>query len=774
MRGFLIVFLSLLFECSLLQSSDNTFHFSGSVFNPNNKGIPHVTVKILDLNQSVASNGKGYFNFNDIPPGNYKFRFSHISYQTIDTIINLKNDVNDFKITLSHAYKTTDEIVVTSTRTYKHLENLPIPTDVISAEEITKQGNLKLDNVLSEQLGLNVLNNHGNGVQLQGLDADYTLILFNGEPVIGRTGGILDLSRFTLGNVKRIEVVRGPSSSLYGSNALAGVINIITEKPTIPLGLKTSLRYGSNSLLDLTGNIQYSGNENKLGMDLFLNRYYTKGYNIKESSFGQTVPEILSHTFSSDIYYKFSEKTQLKFSGRYNFDNELDKFTAKSGGDSSLVNSKVNNDETNFSLKLNHKYSDDFDIEARVYRTTFGTKSNSIYANTGEFYSDYSFKQGTNKIEVQSNLPNILLANLMTIGIGGQLDDVEAQQIADGGQSAKLLYGYLQYDADFLNKFNIIGSVRFDSHSEYNPHWSPKLAVSYNPFDNLTLRGAVGSGFKAPNFEQLYLDWTNPYAGYSVLGVAYVEEGVRKLKEQGIIDTLLIQPTNISRLLPESSYSLDFGFNYYLDKYLELKTNIFRNNISDMIEFLRIGIKKNGQSLHTYANFRSIYTQGIEVKIKSEPIVNFTIEMNYQFLQTADEDVLDKIRNKQIYKRGSTGIDRPVQEVEYGGLFYRPEHSGILKIQYNWVEENTNISLRALFKGKYGWADMNGNAILDDKSEYAPSTVIWNFTASKELFSFLTLQLGIDNIFNYKDIRMLSVSPGTTFYVNATFNLNKY
>ncbi|OGU40257.1 MAG: hypothetical protein A2X61_09650 [Ignavibacteria bacterium GWB2_35_12] len=774
MRQVLVIFFALLFECSLLQSSAHTFHFSGSVVNQNNEGIPYVTVRIIDLNEGVSTARNGIFLFNDLQSGFHKFRFSHISYHTVDTTVNLSNNIDDFKIILTQAKKTTGEIVVTGTRTYKHLENLPIPTDVISDNEIAKQGNLKLDNVLSEQLGLNVLNNHGNGVQLQGLDADYTLILFNGEPVIGRTGGILDLSRFTLGNVKRIEVVRGPSSSLYGSNALAGVINIITEKPAIPLGLKTAIRYGSNSLLDLTGNLQFSDNENKLGVDLFLNRYFTNGYNLMESSFGQTVPEVESYTLNGDIYYKFSEETQLKFSGRYNFDNEFDKFTVKSGSDSSLVNLKVNNDETNFSLKFNHKYSDDFDIEARVYRTTFGTKTNSTYSNTGEFYSDYSFKQGTNKIEVQSNIPKILLANVMTVGLGGQLDDVEAQQIAAGGQTANLLYGYLQYDANFLNDFNVIGSVRFDSHSDYYPHWSPKIALSYNPADNLTLRVSVGSGFKAPDFEQLYLDWTNPFAGYSVLGVAYVEEGVRKMKEQGLIDTLFIQPTNVAKLFPESSYSLDFGFNYYFDKYLEFKANAFRNNISDMIEFLRIGIKKNGQSLHTYANFNRIYTQGIEVKIKSEPVDNFIVEINYQFLQTGDEDVLDEIRNKKIYKRGSTGVDRPVQEVEYGGLFYRPEHSGILKIQYNWEEVNANASLRALFKGNYGWADMNGNAILDDKSEYAPSTVIWNLTASKVLFSFLTLQLGIDNIFNYKDIRMLSVSPGRTFYVNAVFNFTKY
>ncbi|MBI5324458.1 MAG: TonB-dependent receptor [Ignavibacteriae bacterium] len=774
MRKFFLICCILVFECVLLKSSDKTVHISGNVYNQKNDDISYVTVKISDLKQTVATNSKGYFSFPTIPAGKYNIRFSHISYHTLDTVLDLNNNLDDIKIVLYPSDKKTDEIVVTSTRTYKHLENLPIPADVISDKDIENHGILKLDGALSEQLGLNVLNNHGSGVQLQGLDADYTLILLNGEPVAGRTGGILDLSRFTLGNVQRIEVVRGPSSSLYGSNALAGVINIITEKPSIPLGLKTSLRYGSNSLLDLTGNVQYTDDEHKLGVDLFINRYFTKGFNLKETNLGQTVPEVESYTFNTDIFYNFSLNTNLKFSGRVNFDNDKNKFTVIASGDSSLVNTLVKNDETNFSIKFNHKFSDKIDLEARAYTTSFGTKTNSNYAATGEFYSDYSFWQGTKKMEIQSNLYSFLFANIITAGLGGEIDNVEAGQIANGGQSANLLYGYFQYDSNIDSNFNLIASIRYDSHSDYNPHFSPKIAVSYNPLTNLTLRASIGNGFKAPDFEQLYLDWTNPFAGYSVLGVAYVEEGIRKMNDQGIIDTLFIQPKNISKLYPESSFSLDFGFNYYYDKYFEFKANAFRNNISDMIEFLRIGIKKNGQNLHTYTNLNRIYTQGIEAKIKSELIGNFMIEINYQFLQTGDEDVLDKIRNKKIYKRGSTGIDRPVQEVEYGGLFYRPEHSGALKLQYNWVDENANISIRALFKGQYGWADLNGNGILDDKSEYAPPTVIWNLTASKELFSLLTLQLGIDNILGYKDIRMLSVSPGTTFYINLTLNLNKY
>src|SRR3546814_8713767 len=105
---------------------------------------------------------------------------------------------------------------------------------------------VRLDDVLVEQTGLTLVSAHGTGVQMQGFDPDYTLILLDGQPLIGRTTGTLELSRVAVGNIERIEIVKGPSSSLYGSEALAGVINIITRDPEIGARGTLSARYGSN------------------------------------------------------------------------------------------------------------------------------------------------------------------------------------------------------------------------------------------------------------------------------------------------------------------------------------------------------------------------------------------------------------------------------------------------------------------------------------------------------------------------------------------------
>src|SRR6186997_2732484 len=149
--------------------------------------------------------------------------------------------------------KTLTELVVTATRTERKLSNVAVPVQLISSKAIQQSGSLRVNDILQEQTGLFVTSSgattsagggvFGNGVQIQGLAPNHVLILLDGEPVIGRQGGIIDLTRLSVGNIKRIEIVKGPSSSLYGSEAMGGVVNIITDQPQ-QNKFDASFRYG--------------------------------------------------------------------------------------------------------------------------------------------------------------------------------------------------------------------------------------------------------------------------------------------------------------------------------------------------------------------------------------------------------------------------------------------------------------------------------------------------------------------------------------------------
>jgi len=130
--------------------------------------------------------------------------------------------------------KVLDEVIVTATRTENKVSNIPLPVEVISAKNIQRSGSQKLLDILQMQTGLVVANNplgtslqgypnpFGEGIQMQGLDPAYTLILVDGEPLVGRNAGILNLGRIAIGNIKQIEIIKGPATCLYGSDALAG------------------------------------------------------------------------------------------------------------------------------------------------------------------------------------------------------------------------------------------------------------------------------------------------------------------------------------------------------------------------------------------------------------------------------------------------------------------------------------------------------------------------------------------------------------------------
>lgn len=137
------------------------------------------------------------------------------------------------------------EVIVTGTRTERSVATLPLPTQIITGESIRKSGLSRLNEIIQEQTGLITVPDFGGGegIQMQGLDAAYVMILIDGQPLFGRSAGTLDLSRISVNNIEKIEIVKGASSSLYGSEALAGVVNIITKKTTTTEQLKSNFNY---------------------------------------------------------------------------------------------------------------------------------------------------------------------------------------------------------------------------------------------------------------------------------------------------------------------------------------------------------------------------------------------------------------------------------------------------------------------------------------------------------------------------------------------------
>ncbi len=679
-----------------------------------------------------------------------------------------------------------DEVVVTATRTEKSLTDVPIPVAVVGAQQIKSMGALRLGDVLREQTGLSLVADHGQGIQIQGLGSEYTLLLLDGEPLIGRTAGTLDLTRVAVGNIQRVEVVKGPASALWGSDALAGVVNIITQKPQPGLRGSLRARYGTNRTADFGATLNAGGE--RMRFTLFGNRYSSAGYALQPASGTATVPPFASYTGQGRFTYSLSERTKFSLSGRYYLENQRSSApTLTEAGTTEVIAYQSQQTDFNLNPTLTHRFAGDkFFATARLYYSRYHTRENYTYAVDGRYYDATYFTQTFLRPEVQVDY-RPRPSQTLTLGTGWQRQTVEATRY-DQRQLMQAAYGYTQYDWTPTTRLNLVGGVRYDGPSQYAGQLSPKLAARYQLRPWLALRGSVGRGYRAPDFRQLYLNFSNPTVGYSVFGTNQVQAKVAQLAAQGQLATdpatgqaIVYQSalTQAGSLTAESSLATNVGF--LLEPKLasealsyRLTVNAFRNDLSNLIETATVALKKNGQAVFSYRNVTRAYTQGLELENTLRLPRGFAVSAGYQYLVAKDKSVVKALAAGQVFRRNPVSLETErVRPGEYGGLFNRSRHSWNAKLFYESRPHGLTASVRAIYRGRYGFADANANAILDADKEYVRGYLLLNAAASKTLGPWLSAQAGIDNLTNYTDPAYISTLAGRLFYASLSLELGQ-
>jgi outer membrane receptor for ferrienterochelin and colicins len=662
-----------------------------------------------------------------------------------------------------------EQVVVTATRSERQLSSLPMPVTVIGKKEIQEMGSLRLNEVLAEQTGLFIINDHGNGVQLQGFNPDYTLILIDGEPLIGRTAGTLELSRLAIGNIKQIEIVKGPSSSLYGSEALAGVINIITEQPD-DAGGNVSVRYGSNNTMDFSalGNFK----KNKLGFSVFANRFSSGGYDLTPNTYGKTVSPFVNYTFHPRLKYTFSPKTKLKLSGRFFQESQSNKLEISHSDGTSRISGTGEVADKNLNLSLSQKIDKNVNLTARFYSSKYATQSTLLYDADNRTYDASFFTQTFLRPEILLDL-NLVEKHFFLFGIGLVNESVEATRY-DALEKFSTKYVFAQYEYFASEKFQLNVGGRYDAHSAYKNQFSPKLAAMYQLLPSLKLRGSVGVGYKAPDFRQLYLNFTNAVAGYSVFGAVELETNLAKLSSEGQISAVLIDPSSFGTLRPESSLANNLGLLFTQGSSRSASINVFRNDVTNLIESFPVAQKTNGQNVFSYRNITEVYTQGIELnaseKFNLDAGGKLTLSGGYQYLEAKDKAVIQKISEGNLYRRNPETLETErVSRQDYGGLLNRSKHSANLKIFYA-SEKDWRLNLRGIYRGRYGFADQNGNSVIDIDNEYAQGYLLLNTSLSKDIDKWM-FQVGVNNISGFTDAKYQPGIPGRQFWARAQFSI---
>jgi len=676
-----------------------------------------------------------------------------------------------------------EEVVVTATRQERRLGNITIPVNLIQRKIIQQAGSLRLKDILQEQPGIQLTSNFGTGIQMQGLNPEHTLILLDGQPLIGRTSGVLDVSRIAVAGIKRIEIVKGPSSSLYGSEAMAGVINLITENPSLPL-LEASLRYGvadpdqgwgvpfkNNSFQQTEATVDASYSIGKLKVKHNNNLLFADGVSFRPFSQVRVPRPIHRITHQTSIQQNLGNKAELKILARINQDRFQQEFSVSNNG--MIIDSygRELNNELNIQPTLFFRLSEKIRLHTRGYLTSYsGDQLLRFVQKPDSSYRD-RFEQRLFRIEEQIDLKKENYT--ITAGVGYQVEQANSTRydaLANQKQN-NVSYVFAQWEIKGGDKWISILGARYDHHTLFSGAVTPKWSLRYQAKPTLSFTASVGQGFKAPDFRQLYLNFTNTVAGgYSVFGTQDAIRVINALNRLGQIAELKPDFTKLTTLSPEHATGINVSMQYNPTPTINTQLSIFRNDIQSLIDVRQVATRVDGSQLFSYLNVNRAFTQGVETSFQWQLQKKWSINAGYQLLLTGDKEEWELIKQGKEYIRESNGSSRVMNKKDYIGLPNRSKQQAQLKIKYE-DKESRYVYMRLLYRSRWTVANSNGNGVHDVQDEYANGYMQLHITGGLPLNNTIALQAGIDNVLNYQNIFYLPNVASRTVFVTLRATL---
>lgn len=465
----------------------------GSIRDTNGEALIGATIIIEGYNnKGTISNEKGNYEIK-LPEGKEDIilKASYVGYKTKKK--KLKRDsTKRVDFILEEEGQNLETVVVTGTRTPKLLAEAPIITRVITADEIRQVDATHIGELLQSELpGIEFSYSMDQQVSLnlQGFGGNSVLFLVDGERLAGETLDNIDYSRLNLDNVERIEIVKGAASSLYGSNAVGGVVNIISKQQNKPWSLNLNSRYNTNNEQRYGGNIGF-----KIGQVSSLTHVqYASNAELHLKNDGDYNVIYGSHNYNFKEQLTYQPLESLKLTGRIGYffrqrDSKIDvkdRYRDFSGGLKGVYDI---NDKSNIELGYTFDQYDKSDFIV--------LNNNDIreYSNVQHnFRAIYSHTIGEN--------------NNVIIGGDYMRDYLMTYQFQDGDKSQFTGDVFAQFDWNPTKNLNIINGMRFDYFSEkqlFNA--SPKLGVMYK-IKNCSLRGSYAGGFRAPTLKEMYMSF---------------------------------------------------------------------------------------------------------------------------------------------------------------------------------------------------------------------------------------------------------------------------
>ncbi len=688
------------------------------------KSIQQAVVAIQGLGSSKVefaitdTKGKVNIAYPDTP---VFIRITHVSYQTyVDTLYQPNETI---EIILESMDVRLNEVVITSEYLPRTSDQIVHSTRIISKEEISARAANSLDELLESEAGIRITQDNilGSGMTMNGLSGQNIKFLVDGVPVIGRLDGDIDISQLLLNDVERIEIINGPMSAMYGTDASGGVVNIISKPPS-----STSLSGGAHFYHESSGHYNVDG---------FLGSAWNRS-SIKISG-GRNFFQGWSTT-DTGRYDEWKPKEQ--YFGSINYRYTANKYSI--GLKSDILNETV----TNLGhTKVTPYYAYAFDEYYKTKR--FTNTLNASYmvgpyqgASISIARSDYIRTKNTWRKDMVSLEDELIPESSMhdtTIfsawNIRASYGNQEEDQILNyqAGFDVKLekakgsrfknetesiedyaLFATLEYKAS--DKLVIQPAVRMAYNTNYKAPVVPSMSFLYHISKSLQIRFSYGRGFRAPGIKELYLYFVD------------INHNIQGNEE----------------LLPEYSDNFYVAINHTLSndkKVIISSLGFFHNSIRNMITLAQPDLSN---SLYTYINIGKFSTHG----------VNFNNEVKYNSLSAGVG--FSYTGRYNIYADSG----------DFKNYIYNPDIT--FKVGYHVDKIGFSANLIYKYSGK-----LPGYKVDDDNSVsqfYNDSYNIMDFVVRKSLFNgTLAIGGGVKNIFDVTNISAVSVNGAHTTSSNS-------
>lgn len=641
-----------------------------------------------------------------------------------------------------------EEVVVTGTGTEHYLKDAPVQTEVITRRALEQFQARSMEELLA---GLSPsLTFHdgsmGSHIQLNGLNNDYILILIDGKRMNGDVGGQNDLNLLNPANIERIEIVKGAASSLYGSDAIAGVINIITKKH------HDKTEFTSTSRVGAYGDVRESAS---LGLTIGqvksmtgVNFHHTDGWRntdlqwnqqqLKPGSTMKTVNRSTNYTLTESLDWNVNDRLSLTASGSC-----YERWVVRPHGPWSYLPNDFY--YRNYGFAAGGKYR----LGGRNYLT-----ADLSYDRYGYFY-DYKLQEVTDYFKdgdrityfpgqrIKQSVQRQVLGqtkgvfyigdrHLLNTGFEYLYNHLESPHHIDGDRaSVYTLAAYAQEEWTAADDVVLTAGARGTVHKETGFNLSPKIAVLYNKGD-FRLRASYALGYKSPTVKELYYNYTATLGGGSL--TAY--HGNKDLKAQ-------------------TSQYASVGAEYAGRKF-QASVTAYANFLRNMIELVEINLTAEEkldeiEKSKMYLNLTQARIWGVDFTFNYQPVQTLTVSGGYSFSDPRAQ-----------YP------DQGADYMKYIPIDATSQHNATLNASWHHTWSRYRLGLAVY--GRY----QSVRRYVEDNDADAFQT--WRINTAHTLLGMkkwtLTLNVGVDNLFNYVDRtpfgrNRATTTPGRTVYAST-------